>query len=59
MPHAIPTEPLEILLVEDGLKAYGLPANRYITKSIDVGDFAAVVRSIEHFWLNVVTLPPE
>ena len=44
---------------EDILKAYGLHANRYITKPIDFGGFAEVVRAVEYFWFSVVTLPPE
>ena len=44
---------------EDILKAYGLHANCYITKPIDFGGFADVIRSVEHFWFSVVTLPPE
>ena len=44
---------------EDILKAYGLHANCYITKPIDFGCFADVIRSVEHFWFSVVTLPPE
>jgi two-component system, chemotaxis family, response regulator Rcp1 len=44
---------------EDILKAYGLHANCYITKPIDFGGFAEVVRAVEHFWFRVVTLPPE
>jgi two-component system, chemotaxis family, response regulator Rcp1 len=44
---------------EDILKAYGLHANCYITKPIDFGGFAEVVRAVEHFWFSVVTLPPE
>jgi two-component system, chemotaxis family, response regulator Rcp1 len=44
---------------EDILKAYGFHANCCITKPIDFGGFAEVVRAVEHFWFNVVTLPPE
>src|SRR5262245_60003037 len=44
---------------EDILKAYGLHANCYITKPIDFGGFAEVVRAVQHFWFGVVTLPPE
>ena len=42
---------------EDILKAYGLHANCYITKPVDFGRFKEVVRSIENFWLTIVTLP--
>ena len=44
---------------EDILKAYGLHANCYIAKPINFGGFAEIIRSIEHFWFSVVTLPPE
>lgn len=44
---------------EDILKTYDLHANCYITKPVDLDQFAKVVRSIEDFWFAVVTLPPE
>jgi two-component system, chemotaxis family, response regulator Rcp1 len=43
----------------DVLRAYQLNANCYITKPVDFNQFLEVVRSIEAFWLFVVTLPPE
>ena len=43
---------------EDVLHAYKLHANCYITKPVDFQQFLKVVRSIESFWLLVVTLPP-
>ena len=43
----------------DILESYDLNANCYIPKPVDFGQFAEVVRSIEHFWFTVVTLPPE
>jgi chemotaxis family two-component system response regulator Rcp1 len=43
----------------DVLRAYELNANCYITKPVDFNQFLEVVRSIENFWLYVVTLPPE
>lgn len=42
---------------DDVLKAYGLHANCYITKPINLGQFLRVVRSVEDFWLSVVRLP--
>lgn len=42
---------------DDLAKAYGSHANCYITKPVDFESFAEVVRSIESFWFNVVTLP--
>ena len=41
---------------EDVLKSYGLHANCYIVKPIDLDQFIQVVQSIENFWLCVVTL---
>jgi len=43
---------------QDILRAYQLNANCYITKPVDFNQFLQVVRSIESFWLFVVTLPP-
>jgi len=42
----------------DILRAYQLSANCYIQKPVDFNQFLDVVRSIESFWLFVVTLPP-
>ena len=42
---------------QDVLRAYQLQANCYITKPVDFEQFLQVVRSIESFWLYVVTLP--
>jgi len=38
-------------------RAYGLHANCYLTKPIELDDFLRKVRSIEGFWLTVVRLP--
>jgi two-component system, chemotaxis family, response regulator Rcp1 len=43
---------------QDILRAYELSANCYITKPVDFNQFLEVVRTIETFWLYVVTLPP-
>ena len=43
---------------QDILRAYQLNANCYINKPVDFSQFLEVVRSIETFWLFVVTLPP-
>jgi len=42
---------------EDILKTYDLHANCYVTKPVGFEQFMHVVRSTEHFWLSVVTLP--
>jgi two-component system, chemotaxis family, response regulator Rcp1 len=44
---------------QDVHKAYNLNANCYVTKPVDLDEFLAVVRSIEDFWLTIVTLPRE
>lgn len=43
---------------EDILRAYNLHANCYITKPVDFTQFTTIVRTIEDFWLTIVTLPP-
>lgn len=43
---------------EDVLRSYRLHANCYVTKPVDFGGFAHVVRSVEDFWFSVVRLPP-
>ncbi len=42
---------------DDVHRAYGLCANCYIAKPVDFGSFVTVVRSIQHFWFTIVTLP--
>jgi chemotaxis family two-component system response regulator Rcp1 len=42
---------------KDILQSYQLNANCYITKPVDFDHFIEVVKSIENFWLTVVTLP--
>jgi len=42
---------------EDVLRAYDLHANCYVNKPVDFNRFMEVVKSIESFWLTVVTLP--
>jgi len=42
---------------EDIFQIYDLHANCYITKPMDLDRFIEVVRQIEGFWLNVVSLP--
>jgi len=44
---------------QDVLRSYELHANCYITKPVDFQQFLGVVKSIEQFWLTVVTLPSE
>jgi chemotaxis family two-component system response regulator Rcp1 len=42
---------------QDVLRSYELQANCYITKPVDLEQFMTVVKSIEDFWLTIVTLP--
>jgi CheY-like chemotaxis protein len=41
---------------QDVLRGYQLGANAFITKPVDLDQFFEAVRSIEHFWLEVVKL---
>ena len=38
-------------------RAYGLHANCYLTKPVDIDDFLRKVRGIQNFWLTIVQLP--
>ena len=42
---------------KDVMAAYGSHANCYISKPVDFNQFVEVIKSIENFWLMVVTLP--
>jgi len=42
---------------KDIVQAYGLHANCYITKPVELEEFMKIVQSIEGFWLTVVKLP--
>jgi CheY-like chemotaxis protein len=42
---------------QDVLHSYQLQANCYISKPVDLDQFIHVVRSIQDFWLTIVTLP--
>jgi len=42
---------------EDIAKSYSLSANCFITKPIDLNEFLEVFKTIEEFWLNIVSLP--
>src|SRR5206468_784868 len=41
----------------DVLRSYELQANCFVTKPVDLDQFINAVKSIEDFWLTVVTLP--
>ena len=42
---------------QDILKTYDLHANCYITKPVDLDQFAKVAKAIEDFWFTIVKLP--
>lgn len=43
---------------EDIAKAYKAHANCYVTKPVDINQFAKVVAAIDNFWFAIVELPP-
>jgi two-component system response regulator len=43
---------------EDIIRSYNLHANCFITKPVDLNSFVTIVKSIEHFWFQIVKLPP-
>ncbi|ELP31047.1 response regulator receiver protein [Rhodopirellula baltica SWK14] len=38
-------------------ESYGLAANNYIIKPVDLVQFFEVIQSVQEFWVNVVKLP--
>ena len=42
---------------EDIFKSYNLHANCYITKPVDLEQFLKVLKTLEDFWLTIVSLP--
>jgi two-component system, chemotaxis family, response regulator Rcp1 len=44
---------------EDVVRSYDLHANAYVTKPVDLPQFLNVIRTLEEFWLVMVTLPPK
>lgn len=59
---ALRTIPVIVLTTSDDehdiLAAYGLAANCYITKPVDLQQFISVMQALDSFWLTWVTLPP-
>ncbi len=41
---------------EDVVRSYGLHANAYMTKPVNLEKFMQIVRAIDSFWFSVVTL---
>ena len=55
----IPVVVLTTSQAEDDIaRAYSLYANCYITKPVDLDQFARVIKSIEDFWMTTAKLPP-
>lgn len=44
---------------EDVIKTYDLHANCYVAKPVDLDQFVKIVKSINNFWFEMVTLPSE
>jgi len=44
---------------EDIIKTYNLHANCYVTKPVDLDQFVKIVKSVNSFWFEMVTLPTE
>ena len=42
----------------DIVSAYENHANCYLNKPVGLDQFVSLVRSLEHFWLSIVKLPP-
>lgn len=42
---------------QDIFRTYDYHANCYITKPVDLDQFINVIKTIENFWLSIVTLP--
>jgi CheY-like chemotaxis protein len=58
--HTIPVVILTTSQAEEDIaRTYDLHANCFVTKPVDLEQFMAVVRSIENFWLALVSLPRE
>jgi len=58
-PEGIPVVVLTVSdAEEDIIKSYDLHANCYVTKPMDLDEFARVVKGIEDFWFTIVKLPP-
>jgi chemotaxis family two-component system response regulator Rcp1 len=56
----IPVVVLTVSQSEDDIRqTYDLYGNCYVAKPIHLDAFVKAVKSIEDFWLNTVTLPPE
>jgi chemotaxis family two-component system response regulator Rcp1 len=57
------TIPVVVLTTSDAkpdiVRCYGLHANCYVTKPVDLDEFTQAIQSIESFWSAVARLPSE
>ncbi len=44
---------------EDILRTYGLGVSSFITKPVTFEGLVEVVKTIDHYWIQIVALPPE
>lgn len=44
---------------QDILRSYQNGANSYLTKPVDFAQFVSTVRSLNHYWFELVVLPPK
>lgn len=60
--ESLRTIPVVILTSSDAeidiVQSYGLGANCYITKPVDLNSFLSIVSMVNDFWFTVVKLPP-
>ena len=42
----------------DVLRSYSLGVNSYLTKPMTIQHFIQIVRALEHYWFQIVVLPP-
>jgi CheY-like chemotaxis protein len=43
---------------EDIVRSYDLGVNSYITKPVTFADLVEVMKALEHYWFEIVALPP-
>jgi len=57
--HKIPVVVLTTSKAEEDIcRSYALNCNCYIQKPLDLDQFLEAVKSLQEFWMTVVTLPP-
>ncbi|MFP4502332.1 MAG: response regulator [Candidatus Hydrogenedentota bacterium] len=43
---------------EDIVRSYGLGVNSFVTKPVEAKTFVKTVLELEHYWMQIVVLPP-